>query len=199
MFLTCKEMRVILFISLICLSYVTLVDIAVFHSCQNAAYLAQHVGLDVTNAVLDSLSKAGYNKPGTQKVFIQSTNSSVLKEFKDKSNYECVYKVDENVRDAVNAAVEEIMDFADSVVVEKSSVFPLNSAFLTGSTNIVTKLKTFNLSVYVETFSNEFVSQAWDFFSDATVEINTFVQATEINGVITDFPKTANRYKSKCT
>ena len=34
--------------------------------------------------------------------------------------------------------------------------------------------------------------------SDATVEINTFVKDAGIDGVITDFPKTANRYRSKC-
>ncbi|KAF7831319.1 glycerophosphodiester phosphodiesterase GDPDL1-like [Senna tora] len=162
---------------------------------QNAAYLAEKVGLSITDAVLTALSKASYDKPGAQKVLIQSSNSSVLKEFRDKTKYELVYKIDENVGDAVNSAVEEIKSFADSVVVEKASVFPLNAAFLTGSTKIVPKLKSYNLSVYVETFSNEFVSQAWDFFSDATVEINTFVQGEEVDGVITDFPKTANRYR----
>ncbi|MCH99901.1 glycerophosphoryl diester phosphodiesterase family protein, partial [Trifolium medium] len=50
-----------------------------------------------------------------------------------------------------------------------------------------------------ETFSNEFVSQAWDFYSDSTVEINSFVQGVEIDGIITDFPKTASRYtRNKC-
>jgi hypothetical protein len=51
-------------------------------------------------------------------------------------------------------------------------------------------------SVFVETFSNEFVSQAFDFFSDSTVEINSFIQGAGINGVITDFPKSAHRYTS---
>lgn len=152
----------------------------------------------MTDAVIDALSKAGYDKPGTQKVYIQSTNSSVLMNFKEKTNYNLVYKIDEIVGDATNAAVQDIKGFAGSVVVSKDSVFPRNKGFLTDSTRTVTKLKASNLSVFVETFSNEFVSQAWDFFSDATVEINSYVQGAEVDGIITDFPKTANRYSSKC-
>jgi hypothetical protein len=126
---------------------------------------------------------------------IQSTDSSVLKEFKDKNNYELVYWVDEGIRGAANSTIEEIKSFADSVVIGKTSVFPDNELFLTGSTDVVTKLQAFKLPVYVETFNNEFVSQAWDFFSDATVEINSYYKGAGINGVITDFPKTSARYK----
>ncbi|XP_004491450.1 glycerophosphodiester phosphodiesterase GDPDL3-like [Cicer arietinum] len=167
---------------------------------ENAAYLAEKQGLSVTDAVIDALSKAGYDKPGSQKVYIQSTNSSVLLKFKEKTSYELVYKIDETVGDVADAAVEDIKSFAGSVVVDKVSVFPRDVAFLTSSlTRTVPKLKASNLSVFVETFSNEFVSQAWDFFSDPIVEINSFIQEAGIDGVITDFPKTANRYsRNKC-
>ena len=152
----------------------------------------------MTDAVIKTLSKAGYDKPGAPKVMIRSTNSSVLLKFKEKTNYELVYQIDENVGDAVDSAVKDIKRFAHSVVLNKGSVFPTDSAlFLTVSTKIVPKLKAAGLSVYAETFSNEFVSQAWDFFSDPSVEINTFVQGGKIDGVITDFPKTADRYRSK--
>lgn len=167
-------------------------------SYQNAAYLADKQGLSVIDAVIGALSKAGYDKPGSQKVYIQSTNSSVLLKFKEKTSYELVYKIDETIGDAANAAVEDIKSFASSVVVNKDSVIPNNNLFLTAYTNIVPKLKNANLSVFVETFSNEFVSQAWDFFSDATVEINTYITGAQIDGIITDFPKTADRYRSKC-
>ncbi|XP_061375656.1 glycerophosphodiester phosphodiesterase GDPDL3-like [Gastrolobium bilobum] len=166
---------------------------------ENAAYLAGKEGLSVTDAVIDALSKAGYDKPGAQKVFIQSTDSAVLLKFKEKTKYELVYKVNETVSDVDNKAVQDIKSFAGSVVVNKESVYPRNNGFLIGSTTTLSKLKAANLSVFVETFSNEFVSQAWDFFSDATVEINTYIQAVEIDGVITDFPKTADRYRrNKC-
>ncbi|CAJ1963989.1 unnamed protein product [Sphenostylis stenocarpa] len=162
---------------------------------ENAAYLARKQNLSVTDAVIDSLSKAGYDKPGAPKVMIQSTNSSVLLKFKERAKYELVYKIDEIVGGAVDSAISNIKRFAHSVVVKKASVYPVSQAFVIGSTKIVSKFKSSNLSVYVETFSNEFVSQAWDFMSDAYVEINTFVQDVEIDGVITDFPKTANRYR----
>ncbi|KAG4935408.1 hypothetical protein JHK85_050327 [Glycine max] len=164
---------------------------------ENADYLAREKNLSVTDAVIDTLSKAGYDKQGAPNVMIQSTNSSVLLKFKEKTNYELVYRIDEIVGDAVDSAIRDIKRFAHSVIVQKSSVYPLNDFFLTGSTKIVPKFKSSNISVYVETFSNEFVSSAWDFLSDSTVEINTFVQDAEIDGVITDFPKTANRYRRR--
>ncbi|RDX74148.1 Glycerophosphodiester phosphodiesterase GDPDL3, partial [Mucuna pruriens] len=159
-------------------------------SIENAAYLAEKQNLSVVNAVLDALQK-----PRSHKVMIQSTHSSVLKIFKEKSKYERVYKVDENIRDADDSAIEDIKTFADSVVIGKASVFPETSAFLVNSTNTVSRLQSFKLPVYVETFSNEFVSQAWDYYSDPSIEINSFVIGTKVNGIITDFPKTADRYR----
>lgn len=156
------------------------------------------VGLSVTDAVLDALSKAGYDNVTTPRVMIQSTNSSVLKEFKEKKkNYELVYRVDENIRDASDATIEDIKKFATSVVISKDSIYPENKAFITSATDIVSRLKKNNLPVYVQRFDNEFISQAWDFFSDATVEINSFVTGAGIDGVITSFPQTAASYRSK--
>ncbi|KAG2682458.1 hypothetical protein I3760_11G192600 [Carya illinoinensis] len=163
-------------------------------SIEHAAYLADQ-GLSVTDAVINALSKAGYDNQASPKVMIQSTNSSVLMKFKDKKNYECVYKVDENIRDALDSTVMDIKTFAHSVVVGKDSVYPENQAFISNTTDTVSKLQSFKLPVYVELFSNEFVSQAYDFYSDANVEINTYVMAAKVDGVVTDFPKTAARYK----
>ncbi|KAI9186281.1 hypothetical protein LWI28_015721 [Acer negundo] len=168
-------------------------------SIENAPYLAEKQGLGVTEAVMTALKDSGYDNQTDLKVMIQSTNSSVLMKFKDNDKYEIVYKIEESIRDASNATVEGIKKFADSVVVNKVSVFPVNNLFLTGLTDVVAKLQAVKLPVYVELFSNEFVSQAWDFASDATVEINSFVLGTGISGVITDFPKTATRYrKNRC-
>ncbi|KAI3466448.1 hypothetical protein Pfo_023111 [Paulownia fortunei] len=163
-------------------------------SIENAAYLAANQGLGVTDAVLDALSKAGYNQT-TKKIMIKSSDSAVLSKFKSSSNYELVYLVDEDVRDILNSTIMEIKKFASSVVISKRSVFPTDKAFLTGETTVVPKLQAFNLPVYVQFFRNEFVSQPWDFFSDAYVEINTHVSYMGINGVITDFPATAAKYK----
>ena len=84
----------------------------------------------MTDAVIDALSKAGYDKPGAQKVMIQSTNSSVLLKFKEKTNYELVYKVDKTIGDAVDSAVQDIKSSAGSVVINKDSVFPQDVLFL---------------------------------------------------------------------
>lgn len=165
---------------------------------QHAAYLAKDQGLSVTDAVFGSLSKAGYDNQTALKVLIQSPDSAVLKKFKQENNsYELVYQVDMSIGDVLNTTVVDIKSFANSVTISKPSVFPENQLFLTGSTDVVKKLQALKLSVYVETFDNEFVSQAWDFFSDATVEINSYVLGANIDGVITSFPKTSARYKSK--
>ncbi|KAK8622964.1 hypothetical protein V6N13_117861 [Hibiscus sabdariffa] len=163
-------------------------------SIENAPYLAEQ-GFGVTDAVLNALSKAGYDKQTAQKVMIQSSNSSVLMKFKGKANYQLVYKVDEDIGGAQSSTIEDIRRFASAVVISKDSVFPVNSAFLAGATDVVQRLQAANLSVFVQTFSNEFTAQAWDFFSDATVEINSFYAGAGINGVITDFPKSSDRYR----
>jgi hypothetical protein len=176
----------------------TLTDVCcLFCSFQNAAYLIEKEGLPITDKVLEVLSLAGYDDPTSKKVMIESTNSSVLMKFRDESNYELVYRIEEDIQDAEDAALKDIKDFANSVVISKASVFPESSSFLSGVTNVVPKLQSHGLSVYVETFSNEFVSQAWDFFSDSTVEINSYVMGVNISGVITEFPLTSARYKSK--
>ncbi|MBA0550229.1 hypothetical protein Golob_021192 [Gossypium lobatum] len=161
---------------------------------KNAAYLAKQ-GFGVTDAVLKALNEAGYDKQTTQKVMIQSSSSSVLMKFKGKTNYQLVYKIDEDIGGAQSSTIDDIKRFASAVVISKDSVFPENSAFLAGATDVVSRLQAANLSVLVQTFSNEFTSQAWDFFSDATVEINSFYAGAGINGVITDFPKTSDRYR----
>ncbi|XP_039064147.1 glycerophosphodiester phosphodiesterase GDPDL3-like isoform X2 [Hibiscus syriacus] len=165
---------------------------------ENAPYLAEQ-GFGVIDAVLNALSKAGYDKQTAQKVMIQSSNSSVLLKFKGKANYQLVFKVNEDIGGAQSSTIYDIKRFASAVVISKETVFPDNSAFLVGTTDVVQRLQAANLSVLVQTFSNEFTSQAWDFFSDATVEINTFYKGAGVNGVITDFPKTSDRYrKNRC-
>ncbi|XP_019260667.1 PREDICTED: glycerophosphodiester phosphodiesterase GDPDL4-like isoform X2 [Nicotiana attenuata] len=162
-------------------------------SIENAAYLAKH-GFGVTAAVLEALSKAAYNNQTAKKVMIQSTDSSVLKEFK-KSQYELVYRVADDISDIESSTISEIKSFASSVIVTKKSVFPSEEQFLIGQTDVVQKLQSSNLPVYIGLFNNEFVSQAWDFFSDSSVEINNYIAGAGIDGVITEFPGTAARYR----
>ncbi|KAI8007006.1 Glycerophosphodiester phosphodiesterase GDPDL3 [Camellia lanceoleosa] len=164
-------------------------------SIEDAAYLAENQGLSVTDAVLNAIKKFSLNSRTVKKIMVQSSNSSVLIKFNQESNYELVYKVDENIRDADAVTIADIKKFANSVVISKSSVFPDSQAYITSMTGIVQKLQGFKLAVYAGLFRNEFVSQDWDFFSDATLEINNFVMGAGVDAVVTEFPRTAARYK----
>ncbi|KAJ4909878.1 Glycerophosphodiester phosphodiesterase GDPDL3 [Raphanus sativus] len=159
-------------------------------------YLRETQGLDVVKAVLDTLRETGYsNGTTTTKVMIQSRHSSVLVDLKMKSNYDTVYKIEEEIRDISDSAIEDIKKFANAVVITKTSVFPYPDYFVTGQTNVVERLQKSNLPVYVELFQNEFVSQPYDFLADATVEINNYITGAGTNGTITEFPFTAARYR----
>lgn len=164
-------------------------------SIELAAYLAEKKGMGIIDAVLNSLSKAGYNNQTTQEVVIQSTNKSVLTRLKGQSKYKLMYMVDEDIRSADDLSIKDIKSFADFVAVSKKSVYPQSASFITVPTNIVSRLKSVNLTVFVYVFRNEFVEQAWDFLADPIVEINTYVVVAEIDGVITDFPGTAAAYR----
>ncbi|KAH0889664.1 LOW QUALITY PROTEIN: hypothetical protein HID58_052093 [Brassica napus] len=149
-------------------------------SVENAVYLREKQGLDVVKAVLDTLMETGYsNGITTEKVMIQSTESSVLVDFKEQSKYDTVYKIEKNISDISDAAIQAIKKFANAVVIRKETVFSLFDSFITTQTNVVKKLQKSWLPVYVELFQNEFVSQPYDFFADPTVEINSYITGAE--------------------
>lgn len=149
----------------------------------------------MVDAVIKALDDSGYNKQTAQKVMIQSTNSSVLVKLKQQTKYDLVYMINEDVSDAAPSSLAGIKEFADAVSVETTSIFPENRHFTAHQTNLVESLQTAGLSVYAYTLMNEFVSQPYDFFSDATAQIIAYVQGAGVDGLITDFPTTARRYK----
>ncbi|KAH0942692.1 LOW QUALITY PROTEIN: hypothetical protein HID58_002329, partial [Brassica napus] len=142
-------------------------------------YLREKQGLDVVKAVLDTLTETGYSNSITTKVIIQSTNSSLTS--RSRADRRLCTKLKKPP--------------ASAVVIGKSSVFPEIDGFVTGQTNVVERLQKSQLPVYVELFQNEFVSQPFDFFSEATIEINSYVTGPGINGIMTEFPFKAERYR----
>ncbi|KAJ3679737.1 hypothetical protein LUZ60_017748 [Juncus effusus] len=164
---------------------------------ENAQFITQKLNFDIVSSVLKTLNTTGYGTPTSPPVTIQSTSSSVLISFKEKSpnKLSLLYTLNEEVSDADAASLSDMKRFADAVAVEKQSVFPLNHHFTTTQTKLVKNLQAQGFSVYVYVLMNEFLSQAWDYFDDPTVEINSFVQGAGVDGVITDFPLTARRYK----
>ena len=164
---------------------------------QHAAFVAEELGFDMVDTVIKARGDAGYNNQTSQKVMIQSTNSSVLEKFKQQTKYDLVYMINEVVRDAAPSSLTDIKKFASAVSVDTGSVFPESHHFTMYKTNLVQTLQNAGLSVYVYTLMNEFASQAYDFFSDPTVQINWYVTAAGVDGLITEFPATARRYKCK--
>ncbi|CAL9087218.1 unnamed protein product [Musa acuminata var. zebrina] len=163
-------------------------------SVENAAFMAEQLGFSVVDSVISAVNDAGYNKTALD-VMIQSTDSSVLVKFKQLTKYKLVYKIEQHIRDAVASSVEDIKTFANAVALDKESIYPATRLFTTGETGLVSKFHDAGIDVYVYVFQNEFVSQPWDFFSDPTVEINAHVLGAGVDGIITDFPETARRYK----
>jgi hypothetical protein len=142
------------------------------------------------------VTEAGYGNQTLLQVNVLSPDSAVLAKLRQDSKYKLIYKISSNIRDASTASVDDIKRVADAVAIDKYSVYPSALNFITNMTNVVNRFQSAGLKVYGYGFMNEFVSQAWDFFADATVELNTYFQGAEIDGFITDYPATARRYKS---
>ncbi|XP_074576447.1 glycerophosphodiester phosphodiesterase GDPDL4-like [Curcuma longa] len=164
-------------------------------SIEHAAFMAEELSYGVIDAVISALQVAGYDNQTAVQVMIMSTNSSVLIEFQERTNYKLVYKVEEFISGADSSTLADIKRFADAVAIDRQSIYPESAQFITKSTDVVSKFQAAGLAVYVYVFRNEFVAQPWDFFSDATVEINSYVEGIKVDGIITDFPGTAGRYK----
>ncbi|WOK99836.1 glycerophosphodiester phosphodiesterase GDPDL7-like isoform X2 [Canna indica] len=163
---------------------------------QNAAFLASKKGLGIVDAVSSALANATLDK---KQVFIQSDDTSVLSAFKKTPSYKRVLLIDEVVSDAPKPAVDEIKQFADSVSISRSSIVVSSNSFTLYLTDIVKEMQAAKLSVYISIFRNEFLSIAFDYFSDPLVELATYVNIG-VDGVITEFPATAAAYfRSPCS
>ncbi|OMO61762.1 Glycerophosphoryl diester phosphodiesterase [Corchorus capsularis] len=166
---------------------------------ENAAYLASKKGLDIVDSVTKALSNATFDKQQTQQVLIQSDDTSVLSKFQGVQAYKRLLRIPEAIGDAPKPTVDTIKKYADGVVLSRPSLIEVKNGFTKAQTNVLDEMHKANISVYVSVFRNEFVSLAFDFFADPTVELATYVAALEVDGVITEFPGTASRYmRSPC-
>lgn len=159
--------------------------------------MASKQGLDIVGAVATALTNATFDKQSTQQVLIQSDDTSVLSKFKDVPTYKKVLRIKEKIGDAPKPSVDEIKKYADAVTIPRSAVIKVSDFFTVGLTNVVKELHAANLSVYVHELRNEYVTLAFDYFSDPIVEIATYVQVVEADGFMTDYPGTASKYMSK--
>ena len=144
-----------------------------------------------------ALSNATFDKQATQQVLIQSDDTSVLSKFNNVPAYRRVLSLKEIISAVPKQTVEEIKKYADAVNIPRSSIVETNGGFTTAFTNVVDQLHAANISAYVSVLRNEYVAIAFDFFSDPVVELATYIGRIGIDGVVTDYPRTADAYLSK--
>uniref|UniRef100_A0A2C9VMN3 glycerophosphodiester phosphodiesterase n=1 Tax=Manihot esculenta TaxID=3983 RepID=A0A2C9VMN3_MANES len=108
-------------------------------------------------------------------VLIQSDDTSVLSKFHNVTAYQRVFYLRKEIGDAPAKSIEEIKKFANAINVPKQSIVPIHLGLAKAATQ------------------NKFISLAYDFLSDPTLEIATFA-SFNISGIITEYPATANRY-----
>jgi len=166
---------------------------------ENAAYLASNKSLDIIETVSTALSNASFDKQSTQKVLIQSDDSSVLLKFKGIPTYQRVLEIKKDVSGTPDELAQEVKKYADAINVIRRSIITSTDTFFTKNfTNIIPAMHAANVSVYVGILKNEFENLLLDYYSDPYVEIATLVDA-HVDGLITDFPATANSYmRSPC-
>ncbi|KAL3535065.1 hypothetical protein ACH5RR_003526 [Cinchona calisaya] len=169
---------------------------------ENAAYLASNKGLDIVGVVSTALSNATLDKQSTQKVLIQSEDSSVLLKFQDIKTYQRVLTIEKDISGSTQQTAQEVKKYADAVKVYRNSIvldYP-NPVFMSLSfSNLVDVMHAANISVYVGVLRNEFQNFLFDYYADPYVELTTLTQKG-VDGIITDYPATVNAYmRSPCS
>ncbi|KAK4479483.1 hypothetical protein RD792_014997, partial [Penstemon davidsonii] len=160
---------------------------------QNAAYLASKNGLDIVGTVTTALSNATLDKQSTQKVLIQSDDSSVLLKFKDIPSYQRVLYLNSVISAAPSQVALEVKKYADAVYVHRSAIVIESADFAFNFTNTIPTLRAANISVYVGVLKNEFMNLMFDYLSDPYVELET-LNSQGVDGFVTDFPATASSF-----
>ncbi|KAF7838166.1 glycerophosphodiester phosphodiesterase GDPDL7-like [Senna tora] len=161
---------------------------------QNAAYLASKKNIDIVRSVKTALSNASLDNNPPKQVLIQSADTAVLAKFQDNPSYKKVYFIEQKKGSAPTQTVEEIKKYAQAVNLPKTSVIRVSDFFTTSMTNIAQQMKEANLAVFIHFLKNEYGALAFDYVADPLMEIATFTQLVKADGIVTEFPATANRY-----
>lgn len=121
----------------------------------------------------------------------------MLSKFQNVPAYKRVLFLKDEISDAPRKPVEEIKKYADAVILPRFSIVPTTDGFAVTTTKVVDEMHAANLSAYVQVLRNEFITLPFDYFSDPTIEVATYTAAIGVDGIITEYPATANRYLSK--
>ena len=168
---------------------------------ENAPYIASKKGFSVTDIVSNALANATFDKQVTQQVYIRSDDTSVLSYFKTATNYKKVLDIKGRIGTVENQTLNEIKKFADVVIVRRGSLYGNSpSGLSTAPTDVVDKMHSANISVFVAELRNEFTTIPFDFVADPYVEIATYIRGFGVDGLITDYPAASSAYKrSPCS
>ncbi|MCO5615121.1 hypothetical protein L7F22_069410 [Adiantum nelumboides] len=176
------------------LSYAKNTSAEMLIDIQNGYFLETAIGLDVVGEVLKSLNSSGLDV--SERVVIQSEDSSVLRRLQELSNYTLVFKVKDTNVLVTKTEVSQVKALANYVTLPRGLVQVANSGYLLNSTGIVDLFHAQNVSVFVSFLRNEFVTIPYDYESDPTLEIDTLINSYKVDGLVTDFPATASNYLS---
>lgn len=168
-------------------------NIGVVINIENARTIALARNLSILEPTISALNMSGYNNM-TNRILIQSSESAVLMEFKQRTKFKLVYVAEENAINIPDSTIKEINTFSDAVVISRTTVYPPSGPFLVEVTDIVQRVHRYNMSVFIYLLRNEFTSLAFDYLADPTMEIRSLLTLAKVDGLITDFPATARAY-----
>eukprot|EP01018_Ginkgo_biloba_P028322 Gb_10598 [translate_table: standard] len=168
-------------------------EVRVLINIQYARYLLSAKNLSVIDATISALNTSGYDNM-TERVQIQSDDSAVLLEFKQRTGFKLVYNIDAVNVTVPDSTIKEIKEFADTVSLSRGLIFPAYESLLLEATDIVSRMHRHNISVFVFSLRNEYPSLAFDYLCDPTMEINAFAKVAKVDGIMTEFPATAKAY-----
>ncbi|RLM55588.1 hypothetical protein C2845_PM10G16940 [Panicum miliaceum] len=165
---------------------------------RNAPYLATR-GISIVDAVSSALVNASYDKDTRQQVLIASDDSAVLVAFSKFPGFKRVLQIGHMISDASKQSVEEVAKFADAVSISRGSVVEVQGSFLVRFTDVIDKMHSANLSLYVGVLRDEFMNLAFDFCANPMAEIVLY-SSLMAEGIATEFPATAAEYfRSPCS